>query len=269
MIETMWTPASDGVLAGARTGGDTGEAIFFVHGVGSTAAIWDYQLDALCDRYRCYAIELRGNGAAENDPDPSVISREGFARDVLAVADAAEIGRFHLVGCSLGGVVGFELWRHAPGRIASMTIVGSFARYPDNAQYAAAIIANVSAAESLEAFARERGAKVLPPGAPPRRIEETISQMGDKSLPCYIASTHATWTGDYRNELGSITVPALVVCGELDPIAPRALSEEIADGIPGARLEVVAGAGHVVNADTPELFNLLLTAFLARSESFL
>lgn len=262
MIETMWTPATDGVLAGARTRGERGEAIVYIHGVGSTAAIWDYQLQALGDRYRNFAIELRGNGAAKHDPDPAVISREGFARDVLAIADAENIARFHLVGCSLGGVVSFELWRRAPDRIASMTIVGSFAKYPKSSEAVASIVDAVSGVESLETFARARVEKILPPGASPRRFEETIAQMARKSLPCYLASTRATWTGDYRAELHSISVPTLVVCGELDPIAPVPLSEEIAAGIPEAQLEIVAGAGHVVNADAPAAFNTLLTNFL-------
>lgn len=262
MIKTMWAPGSDGVLAGARVAG-TGPAIVFVHGVGSTAAIWDYQLEAFADRYACYAIELRGNGSAETDPPPATITREGFVEDVLAITKAANVDRFHFVGCSLGGVVGFELWRRIPQRIASMTIVGSFAKYPNSEQYVETIITNVTAADSLEAFARSRVEKILPPNSPARRVEETIAQMAAKSLPCYIASTHATWEGDYRQDLPGITTPALIICGELDPIAPLTLSQEIAARIPDARLEVIPDAGHVTNADAPQAFNGKLTRFLS------
>lgn len=262
MIETIWTPGSDGILAGARVAG-TGPAIIFVHGVGSTAAIWDYQLEALADAHTCYAIELRGNGAAQGDPPAATISREGFVEDVLAIAKTASVDRFHFVGCSLGGVVGFELWRRIPQRIASLTFVGSFAKYPNAEQYVETIIANVTAAGNVGAFARSRVEKILPPHSPQRRIDETISQMAAKSLPCYIASTHATWTGEYRADLPGISVPTLVVCGELDPIAPVPLSQEIAAGIPDARLEVIDDAGHVTNADAPQAFNGKLARFLS------
>jgi 3-oxoadipate enol-lactonase len=248
------------VIAGARMSGSSGDAIIFVHGVGSTAAIWDRQLAAFADAYRCFAVELRGNGASQPDPDPATITREGFVRDVLAVADAAQADRFHLVGCSLGGVVGFELHRIAPQRLRSLTIVGSFARYADGEGYARGVAETVRDAGSMPAFARMRAERLgLQPGP---RTDETVSQMGCKSVACYLASTNATWTGDYREDLSKIAVPALVMYGERDTVAPREYAREIAGNIPGAHLEVVPDAGHVANADAPEAFNRILRAFL-------
>lgn len=248
------------VIAGARMSGSRGDAVLFVHGVGSTAAIWDRQLAAFADAYRCFAVELRGNGASQPDPDPATITREGFARDVLAVADAAQAQRFHLVGCSLGGVVGFELSRIAPQRLLSLAIVGSFAKYADGEAYAGGVFEAVREAGSMAQFARMRAERLgLQPGP---RTDETVSQMGCKSVACYLASTTATWTGDYREDLSKIAVPALVLYGERDTVAPREYAQEIADRIPGARLEVVRNAGHVANADAPETFNGILRAFL-------
>ncbi|GAC1655215.1 MAG: hypothetical protein NVS9B12_06200 [Vulcanimicrobiaceae bacterium] len=266
MIETIWTTAADGVATGARHAGKGDAAIVFVHGVGSTAAIWDYQLDALAARYSCYAVELRGNGRVPNPP-PERIDRAGFVRDVLAVVEHAGLKRFHFVGCSLGGVAGFELWRQAAAMMLSITFLGSFAKYPNAEKQVETIIENVTNAGSLEAFARSRVEKILPPDSPRRRIDETVEQMAVKSLPSYIASTRATWTGDYRKDLAHITIPALVVCGELDPIAPVELSEEIAAGIPDAGLRILPVAGHVANADSPQRFNEELMQFLESVES--
>jgi 3-oxoadipate enol-lactonase len=259
VIETIRTIAPDGATTGARRRGSAGPALIFVHGVGSTAAIWDAQLEAFGDGFGCLAIELRGNGALEPDPDPSLITRTGFATDVLAVAQACGVDRFTLVGCSLGGVVAFELWKRAPERFVSMVIVGSFARYPNGQQYAQDIETALLAAGDMRAFAESRVGKL---GLPPARMRETLDQMAAKSVASYRASTQATWTGDYRDVLETIGVPALVLCGERDVIAPRALSEEIAAGIPGARFAVVPDAGHVANADAPAAFNLLLRDFL-------
>jgi len=261
VIDTMQTTAPDGAVTGARRAGDAGPALIFVHGVGSTAAIWDAQLDAFAGDHRGLAVELRGNGALL-DPDPALISREGFATDVLAVADAAGIERFTLVGCSLGGVVAFELWKSAPQRIEAMVIVGSFARYPDGRKYADGVMAAAREAGDMTTFAQIRAPKL---GLPPDRTRETIEQMACKSLPCYLASTQATWTGDYVDLLASIRVPVLVACGERDTIAPRALSDQIAAGIPGAAFVEIEGAGHVANADAPETFNQKMRAFLAHA----
>jgi 3-oxoadipate enol-lactonase len=240
--------------------GADGAPIVFVHGVGSTAAIWDYQLAPLGSAYRCFAVELRGNGASRPDPSPDRITREGYVDDVLALADAAGIDRFHFVGCSLGGVVGFELWKRASQRIRTLTFVGSFAAYPNADAYVESVIASVEAAGTMEAFAHERARKLgMPPG---QRTDETIAQMACKSVPSYIAATRATWTGDFRSMLSSINVPSLVVYGGKDTVAPAALSAEIARGIAGARLEVISDAGHVTNADAPERFNELLRSFV-------
>ncbi len=257
-METLRCETPDGAIAGARCRGSSGRALIFVHGVGSTAAIWNSQLEAFGDAFRCAAIELRGNGALP-DPDPALITREGYATDVLTVAGKLGIDRFTLVGCSLGGAVAFELWKRVPERFESVVLAGSFAHYPDGQRAADAIAAAVRDAGDMAAFARMRAEKL---GLPPERFRETVEQMAVKSVPCYLAATQATWTGDYRDVLPTIDVPALVVHGERDVVAPLALSEEIAAGIPDARLESVPGAGHVVNADDPPAFNTLLREFL-------
>ncbi len=259
MIETVRVIAADGAATGARCAGDAGSALVFVHGVGSTAAIWDPQLDAFAGGYRCVAIELRGNGVLHPDPDPGLISRGGFADDVLAVASARGIERFTLIGCSLGGVVAFELWTRAPERFNAMVIADSFAYYPNGQAYADGVAATVRETGTMRAFAELRAAKL---GLPPERMRVTIEQMACKSVPSYIASTQATWTGDYRDLLPAIDVPVQVLCGERDTVAPRELSEEIARTIPGARFAIVENAGHVSNADAPERFNALLREFL-------
>jgi pimeloyl-ACP methyl ester carboxylesterase len=259
VIVTKTVSQPDGSVTGARISGSRGPALIFVHGVGSTGAIWDYQLDAFSDNYRCASIELRGNGAL-SDPLPELITRQGFADDVLAVADACGFETFDLVGCSLGGVVAFELWQRVPERFRSMVIVGSFAKYPDGQTYADTIKDAVRAAGDMHAFAQARAAQL---GLPPQRLRETVEQMGSKSVPSYLASTQATWTGDYRAVLPSIVVPALVARGERDGIAPQPLSDEIAAGIPGARRDVVPNAGHVANADNPDAFNEMLAEFLS------
>jgi 3-oxoadipate enol-lactonase len=265
MIATARFENPDGAVTGARIAqpsANSPAALIFVHGVGSTAAIWDRQLDTFGDRYRCVAIELRGNGVYEN-PDPQLITRAGFARDVVTVMDALRIERCTLVGCSLGGVVSFELWQQGHRRFDAMVILGSFACYPDGEQYAVNVSAAVREAGSMRVFAERRAAQL---GLPPERLRETIEQMACKSVPSYLASTEATWTGDYRSMLSSITVPALVCYGANDRVAPRELSEVIAAGIPGADLAEIPDAGHVSNADNPAAFDALLGDFIRRQK---
>lgn len=261
MIRTIDVLASDGVAASARVAGERGPALIFIHGVGSTAAIWDRQLQAFAVDARCAAIELRGNGVPKPEPQPDRITRDGYARDVLAVMDALGIERATIVGCSLGGVVAMELWSRAPQRIAAMVLLGTFAAYPNARHYAEGIKAAASAAGTMAVFAQERAAKL---GLPPERLEETIAQMSVKALPSYLAATEATWTGDYRALLPSIDVPVLVCVGEADTVAPLELSREISQRIQSSMVYVIAGAGHVANADNPQEFNAALRRFISK-----
>ncbi len=263
MIETMAVLAPDGVASALRHAGTAGPALVFVHGVGSTAAIWDRQIDAFSGEYRSLAIELRGNGVPKPEPDPPAITRAGYAADVLAALDTLQIERATIVGCSLGGVVAFELWERARDRIEAMVILGSFAAYPNARAYADGIRNAVLAAGSMEVFARERASRL---GAMPQeRLRETLDQMASKSVASYLAATEATWTGDYRATLATIDVPALVCAGENDVIAPPPLSREIAEGIAGSQLAFIPHAGHVANADNPGAFNERVRRFLART----
>jgi pimeloyl-ACP methyl ester carboxylesterase len=257
-LASFTTP--DGATTASRATGALGPALVFVHGVGSTAAIWDKQLLAFANDHRCYAIELRGNGVPKPEPDPALISREGYATDVLTVLDAHGIENFTIVGCSLGGVVAFELWKRVPQRLSSMVIVGSFAAYPNARAYADGIKAAATEAGDMATFATARAAKL---GLPPDRMKETLEQMACKDLNSYLAATEATWTGDYTAMLSTITVPALVCCGERDAIAPPELSKVIANGIPDALYHLVPNAGHVANADNPSAFNAMLREFLS------
>ncbi|HLY04001.1 MAG TPA: alpha/beta hydrolase [Candidatus Cybelea sp.] len=265
MIESLRVTSPDGAIAGARIAAASARsratALVFVHGVGSTAAIWDRQLEAFGDEVACVAIDLRGNGACKPDPDPSLITRAGFAQDVTTVLDALRIEHFTLVGCSLGGVVALELYSRVGERFDAIVTLGSFARYPDGERVAEGIIAAVRDAGSMPVFAQRRAAQL---GLPPERMDETIEQMACKSVPSYIAATKATWTGDYTGMLSSIVVPALVSYGERDPVVPLPLSEELAAGIPSAQLAGVENAGHVANADNPAAFDALLRGFLER-----
>jgi 3-oxoadipate enol-lactonase len=259
MIETMAVYAPDGVASAIRYAGTAGPPIAFVHGVGSTAAVWDPQLRVFSDSHRAIAIELRGNGVPKPEPNPDAITRAGYAADVVAALDALRIRRVTLIGCSLGGVVAMELWKRAPERIEALVILGSFACYPNARAQADGIKTAVRAAGSMGAFAVERAAKL---GLAPERLRETLVQMSCKNVESYLAATEATWTGDYRDMLGTIAVPTLVCVGEHDTVAPQALSREIADGIPGAEFAVIPSAGHVANADNPAAFDELLRRFL-------
>jgi pimeloyl-ACP methyl ester carboxylesterase len=269
--------ASNDGLQIAYVESGSGPPIVFLHGVGATKRMWEPQLSMLSERFRCIAIDYRGYGESDVPPEASLakdardqkaISRAAYARDVIAVMDAAKIDVAHVCGCSLGGVVALETYDAKPARVKSLALVDTFAYYPDGASTIEERVATLDKL-GIEEFARTRAPGVLKPDAPADLIERVRADMASIPLSVYKASTRATWTGDYRSLLPRIDVPAEVFWGECDTaIAPLALSEELAKGLPTCSGVVrVAHAGHLPNIDNAQFFNLALEAFVDSVEA--
>jgi 3-oxoadipate enol-lactonase len=182
--------------------------------------------------------------------------------------DAAGIKAAHLCGCSLGGVVALETYDAKPARVLSLALVDTFAFHTDGAQSMAGRIATLDKLGIAE-FAKTRAPGVLKPDPDPSVLESVRADMSSIPLDVYKASTRVTWTGDYRALLPRIDVPAEVFWGERDTdIAPLALSEELAKGIPTCSGVVrIPHAGHLPNLDNAEFFNLGLEAFVDSVEA--
>ena len=276
MSEAARRALSDGLkIAYAEAG--SGPPIVFLHGVGATKRMWEPQLSMLSERFRCISIDYRGYGESDVPPETSLakdardakaISRAAYARDVIAVLDAAGIEAAHLCGCSLGGVVALETYDAKPARVLSLALVDTFAFYPNGATSMDERIATLDKLGIAE-FAKTRAPGVLKPDAPADLVESVRADMASIPLSVYKASTRATWTGDYRALLPRVDVPAEVFWGECDTaIAPLALSEELADGLPTCSGVVrVAHAGHLPNLDNAQFFNLALEAFVDSVEA--
>lgn len=109
--------------------GAEGEAVLFVHGNVSSGAFWEDTLEAFAATHRPLAVDLRGFG--DTDPEPVDASRgvRDYSDDVLALLDALEIDRVHLVGWSLGGGVVLQALTDRPSAVASVTLVNPVSPY--------------------------------------------------------------------------------------------------------------------------------------------
>jgi len=244
------------------------ETIVFSHGLLWSHAMYERQVGALAPSYRCIAYDHRGQGQSE-------VTRSGYDMDTLA-ADAAELiegvagGPVHWVGLSMGGFVGLRLAARRPELIRSLvlmntaadpeptkgkikyTLLGAVARTLGLAPLADTVMKVMFAPEFLRDPARADDAAEMK-----RRLLEN-----DK-----IGSVRATMGVVRRDgvegELSKIHVPTLVLCGEHDAAIARARSQKMADAIAGARLRVVAGAGHTSTVEAPLAVTGELREFLA------
>ena len=130
-----WSNHHDIVLQPHRTGpasptrsaaGRGGRALILTHSLGSDHHMWDPQVEALKDQYYIVSIDNIGHG--DSDVPAGDYSVADMADGVLAVADAAELERFHYCGLSVGGITGQWLGVHHPDRLLSLTLCNTAAK---------------------------------------------------------------------------------------------------------------------------------------------
>jgi len=237
----------------------SGAAIVFLHGVGSDKSLWDGQLKHFSEKRRAVSLDYPGYG--ESELAPHDIDRQEIAGYLCDALDALGIETAHFVGLSMGGVMLLEMWRQQPSRLRSMVLADTFAMHPEGE----AIVERARhslASMTMREFAELRVPTVLQPNAPDALKREVIENMSRIDKQSYKWAAEAVWTPDYRADLASITVPALVVVGEHDKLTPLKLSEELSANIPDAKLKVIPDAGHISNVDNDAVFNRTVEDFI-------
>lgn len=215
-----------------------------------TDAVWQPLLDAWGDREVI---------VADNRSDDTI---EGFAQRLLDNAPP----KFVLVGHALGGFIAFEVMRRAPERVAKLALISTLASADGPAQTARrqGYIDLVTSGQ-FDQVVEERIPILFPED---KRSDERLlgiarQMAADTGAETFLAQQRAIMARiDSRPRLGEIAVPTLLIWGEQDGITSRAHHDEILESIPGARLEVVPGAGHLPTVEAPELVAALLTEFI-------
>lgn len=192
--------------------------------------------------------------------------------DVGALAAAAldrAPAHFALAALSMGGYVAFEILRRAPDRVTRVALFGTSARpdTPEQTRRRRLLI-------ELGRTGRFRGVtpRLLPTLIHPDRLDDadlvrTVTEMADRvgreafeRQQCAIMNRP-----DSRPGLAAVRGPALVAVGRQDVLTPPTLSEEIAAGIPGARLVPIEDCGHLSSLERPAVVSALLRGWLNSS----
>lgn len=242
-----------------ETGSGGGTPIIFLHGVGSDKGVWRPQLEHFGRSRRAIAFDYPGYGESERIDGAT---RDDFAAAILAAMDELGIGKAHVCGLSLGGVIAIAMHAAAPERCASLIIADSFAAHPEGQAIHDRSVA-ASEAMTMRALAEARSGILLGGMASPQLRAEIIETMAAIDPVAYRLGAAAVWLADQRERVAAINVPALIIVGEEDGITPPALSEELARLIPRSRLERIRAAGHLTNAEQPQAFNRAIESFLS------
>jgi pimeloyl-ACP methyl ester carboxylesterase len=185
-----------------------------------------------------------------------------IARRILAAAPP----RFALAGLSMGGYISLELLRRAPDRIDRLALLDTSARpdTPELTERRQAQIALVRGGRFAEIADQQFPLLVHPSRLGDPSARDLVRLMADETGPDAFIRQQQAIMGrvDSRPGLGAIGCPTLVLVGDSDQLTPPELSAEIAGSIPGARLVVVAGAGHLTTLDQPDQVTRALVAWL-------
>jgi 3-oxoadipate enol-lactonase len=251
---------------GARIAYDdsgSGPVIVFSHCLGGSRAVWAPVIARLEKSYRCIAYDLRGQGDSETTPGPYSMAQ--LASDALELLDALDIENCVFAGVSMGGMVAQHLALLAPQRLSGLILADTAPGFD--------AAGRVAWTERIEQLQRDGIAPLVDTmmgrwftetfrRAQPQAVAGIAAILADTELAGYLASCAAVRDHDLLSRLKDITQPTLVVCGENDPSTPLPLSRALAAGIPGARLEVLAGLNHLPNFEAPEAFCGVVEKFL-------
>ncbi len=241
-----------------------GEPLLFIHGLGSSSRDWEYQVPFFAGDYEVVLYDVRGHGQADKPPGPYSIPL--FARDLAGLIEGLDIAPAHVVGISMGGMIGLELVVDRPDLVRSLVVVNSV---PDmtvrtwRQRFEVWQRLLVAPLLGMEKVGQVLGQRLFPKVEQGELRELFTERWAENDPRAYREAVKAIvgWTVD--EHLASIACPVLVVSGDRD-YSPVELKAAYVERIPQGELVVIEDSGHGTPVDQPEAFNRALAAFLRR-----
>jgi pimeloyl-ACP methyl ester carboxylesterase len=244
-----------------------GDPLVFLNGLAGDHLYWMGQVRALRRRFRCLALDNRDVG--QSYYAAAGYSVADLADDVAAFLDTLQLPAAHVVGLSLGGMIGLEMALRHPGRVRSLFLSGTLARC--DGWFAGTLDAFTIIRRNVADTAAFFEA-VLPWlvshrfFAEPDRVDWLRALLRrnphPQRLDGFLRQVEAIRRHDTLARLPEITFPVLVTAGEDDVLAPPRYAAQIYEGLPRVQLETLPGVGHAPPIEDPQTFNRLLAGFL-------
>ncbi len=242
-----------------------GEMVIFLHGIGGNKKNWKENLIFFSEKFLSVAWDTRGYG--ESDDYKGKLNFEDVLDDLKKVIEYFNKDKAHIVGLSMGGQIATLFFEKYPNHVKTLTLCDTHFG-----------LSNLSPKE-IDKFINLRK-KPLLKGKEPKDIAPTVAEtlIGDinnKSAynqlvnsmtllhkESYLKTIDTSMRTEHRHIFKTINVPTLIMVGELDTLTPPSMSENIMKEIKGSYMKVIPNAGHLINIEKPELFNINLINFL-------
>ncbi len=250
-----------GTLLHYRTCGPEGApALVFVNSLGTDARIWDAVIASLSTEFFCLSYDKRGHGLS--DAPEGEYSLADHLADLEGLLDHVGLDRVVVIGVSIGGLIAQGIALKSPQRVAGLVLCCTAPRMGDVAMWTARI--DTARTKGLEPMADAVMERWFSPGF---RRDRAVDLAGWRNLflrtnPQGYANTCATLRDtDLSSAIPAIAAPTLVIAGDADLAAPVELVRNCT-AIPGSRLEILAGVGHIPSLEQPEMLSGLISDFL-------
>lgn len=245
-----------------------GRVVLLSNSLMSNYDMWDWTVPALTDRYRVLRYDTRGHGRSETMPGPYSI--EMLTDDAAGLLDALGIRAAHIVGLSMGGMIGQQLGARFPDKALSLALCDTASEMPPRSMWE----------ERLE-IARRQGIAGLAEGTikrwftepfikrAPGDIDKVRAFILSTGVEGYIACASAVRDMAQTTMLLKITAPTLVMTGRQDPACSVDHATVLHRMIDGSQLVILEDAAHLSNIEQPQAFNLALRNFIDRIDDSL
>ena len=226
-----------------------------------TGEMFDFVAEHFAAEHRVIVPDLRGHGRSRDLPAPYTVA--SLAADLAAVLDELGIASAAVVGYSQGGAVAQQLALDHPARCNRLVLACTYAF---NAVSVREKIEGHLAPWLIRALGMTRFAKLVfsvgVDGLSDARKAWLAGLIAGQEREAMLIAWKEAMRFDSRLRLGDIRCPSLVLAGSKDTAVPMHHATMLANGIPGARLVVVAGAGHGLVWTHPEAFEHAIDGFL-------
>jgi pimeloyl-ACP methyl ester carboxylesterase len=255
-----------------------GPWLLMINGIGAGKAAWEFCIDDFARHFRCLTFDNRGVGDS-HVPDGPYTTRQ-MADDAAKVMAAAGVEKAHVMGISMGGAIAQEFAINYPRLVDRLAIVCSWAACDRYLERCFVIMKEMALAEgakgpgwsnhvqkflSLIAFARDYFYDGI------RLVDETeagaaaaVAAGREQNYLGFVAQADACLSHDTRKRVAQIKAPTYILAGDADAFTPLPLSEELAERIEGATLEIMEGNGHVMFLERTREFNARIFDFLEK-----
>lgn len=226
-------------------------ALVLPSSLGTTSELWDENVGYWSGTFRLLPYTQKGRSSVEQ-----------LGRGLVELAGDSE--RVSICGLSLGGAAAMWVAANVPERVDRLVLACTSARFGEPRLWLerAAVVRE----HGLEPIADEIVGRWFTPAAPAEVVARFRQMLVDTPRDDYAACCEALAHWDFRDRLGEIQAPTLVIAAAEDRATPPEHAELLANGIPDAKLVVLPGAAHLPNVEQPEVFSKLVAHHLAPVE---